>query len=218
MYPFPPAFSAADSHKSSTDSLASDSTAVHSYPPTPPTAPIVVTPSPPPVDAKLDTMESAPTGISKKAPKVTPTKITQFLLAPHSSPHVPGPQPGEQTTLFTRALSLFQNHKPSHSASFTLCTLGRPDSAPHVAGPSSEPRQRLSQLIPKIPSPLLTFHDRTPMLTVGSVTGLLEIDRAEERVLGVDTSFWIAVALTYLEFLEEREVCLTLRFVLPSLV
>jgi hypothetical protein len=52
------------------------------------------------------------------------------------------------------------------------------------------------------------------MLTVGSVTGLLEIDRAEERMLGVDTSFWIAVALTYLEFLEEREVCLTLCVVL----
>lgn len=46
------------------------------------------------------------------------------------------------------------------------------------------------------------------MLAVGSVTGLLEIDRAEERILGVDTSFWIAVALTYLEFLEEREVYL----------
>lgn len=81
-----------------------------------------------------------------------------------------------------------------------------------MAGPSSEPRQRLPQLIPKLPSPLVTFHDRTPILTVGSVTGLLEIDRAEERILGVDTSFWIAVALTYLEFLEEREVCLTLRF------
>ncbi|KAG8215210.1 hypothetical protein J3R82DRAFT_8751 [Butyriboletus roseoflavus] len=185
--------------------LVSDSTAVHSYPPTPPTAPIAVTSSPPPVDAKLDTMESAPTGISKKVLKMTPTKITQFLLAPHSSPHVPCPQPGEQRTLFTRALSLFQNHKPSHTASFTLCALDGIGSAPQVAGPSSQPRQLLSQLIPKMPSPLLTFHDRTPVLTVGSVTGLLEIDRAEERILGVDTSFWIAVALTYLEFLEERE-------------
>lgn len=179
---------------------------MHSYPPTPPEAPIVVTPSPPSIDAKLELL---PTRLSQKAPKVTPTKITQFLLAPHSSPHVPGPEPGEQRSLFTRALSLFQNHKLSHSASFTLCTLDRPGNAPQVAGPSSQPRQRLSQLIPKIPSPLLTFHDRTPILTVGSVTGLLEIDRAEERILGVDTSFWIAVALTYLEFLEEREVCLT---------
>lgn len=64
-----------------------------------------------------------------------------------------------------------------------------------------------------MPSPLLIFHDTTPILTVGSVTGLLEIDRAEERILGVDTSFWIAVGLTYLEFLEEREVCLVLTLV-----
>ncbi|KAH0833958.1 hypothetical protein J3R83DRAFT_11175 [Lanmaoa asiatica] len=181
-YPSPPASTAGDSHKSSTDSLASDSTAVHSYPPTPPAAPSVAPASPPPIDAKLDGIESVPTRISKKAPKLTPTKIAQFLLAPHSSPHVPGPQPGEQSSLFTRALSLFQNHKPSHSASFTLCTLDRP---------------------------------RTPILTVGSVTGLLEIDRAEERILGVDTSFWIAIALTYLEFLEEREVCLDYAFRSP---
>lgn len=55
-------------------------------------------------------------------------------------------------------------------------------------------------------APLLTFHDQTPVLTVRSLTGLLEIDRSEEILLGVDTSFWIAIALTYLEFLEEREV------------
>ncbi|KAN0080093.1 hypothetical protein V8E55_009659 [Tylopilus felleus] len=204
VYPSPPAFLAADSHKSSTDSLASDSTAVHSYPPTPPSAPVVTTPpSPPPIDAKLDAVGSLPN--IPKAPKAVPTRITQFLLAPHSSPHVPAPEPGEQRSLFTRALGLFQNHKPSHSSSFTLCALDRPGYPTQVAGPSSQPRQRLSQLIPKIPTPLLTFHDRTPMFAVGSVTGLLEIDRAEERILGVDTSFWIAVALTYLGFLEERE-------------
>lgn len=55
-------------------------------------------------------------------------------------------------------------------------------------------------------SPLLVFHDRTPVLTVHSLTGLIEIDLTEERLLGVETSFWITVALTYLEFLEEREV------------
>ena len=177
--------------------------------------PIVTTPpSPPSIDAKLEAVESLPAKASKAA-KVTPTRITQFLLAPHSSPHVPGPQPGEERSLLTRALSLFQNHRPSHSASFTLCALDRPGCASPEAGPSSQPRQRLSQLIPNVPKPLFTFHDRTPLLTIGSVTGLLEIDRAEERILGVDTSFWIAVALTYLEFLEEREVRLTLRFDLP---
>jgi hypothetical protein len=50
------------------------------------------------------------------------------------------------------------------------------------------------------------FHDRTPVLTVRSRTGLIEINKTEEQLLGVETSFWIAVALTYLEFLEEREV------------
>lgn len=50
------------------------------------------------------------------------------------------------------------------------------------------------------------FHDQTPVLTVRSLSGLLEIEKAEEEYLGVDTSFWIAVALTYLEFLEDREV------------
>ncbi|KAF8889133.1 hypothetical protein BD779DRAFT_421142 [Infundibulicybe gibba] len=53
--------------------------------------------------------------------------------------------------------------------------------------------------------PILVFHDQTPVLTVGSLTGLIEIDQSEERLLGLDTSFWIAVALTYLEFLEDRD-------------
>lgn len=43
-------------------------------------------------------------------------------------------------------------------------------------------------------------------MTVSSITGLLEIDEEEEKLLGVQTSFWIAIALTYLEFLGERDV------------
>ncbi|OAX31839.1 hypothetical protein K503DRAFT_805734 [Rhizopogon vinicolor AM-OR11-026] len=35
--------------------------------------------------------------------------------------------------------------------------------------------------------------------------GALEIETIEERMLGADTSFWIAVALAYWEFLEDRE-------------
>ena len=41
---------------------------------------------------------------------------------------------------------------------------------------------------------------------VRRVTGVIEIDREEERFLGIEASFWIAVALTYLDFLEDREV------------
>ena len=51
-----------------------------------------------------------------------------------------------------------------------------------------------------------------------SLTGLIELNQVEERTLGVDTSFWIAIALTYLEFLEEREVNRSLEcFQVPSL-
>lgn len=44
------------------------------------------------------------------------------------------------------------------------------------------------------------------MFTVRSVTGLLELDEKVEREFGVAQSFWIAIALTYLDFLEDREV------------
>jgi hypothetical protein len=54
--------------------------------------------------------------------------------------------------------------------------------------------------------PLLKFHDTTPVLTVRSLSGEIEIEGREEAACGVDRGFWIAVALAYLEFLEEREV------------
>jgi len=41
-------------------------------------------------------------------------------------------------------------------------------------------------------------------MTVGSLTGLIEVNQQEEQLLGIDTSFWIAVALTYLDFWESR--------------
>ena len=44
------------------------------------------------------------------------------------------------------------------------------------------------------------------MFTARSITGLLELDERAERELGVAQSFWIAIALTYLDFLEDREV------------
>ncbi|KAF9228106.1 hypothetical protein BS17DRAFT_773063 [Gyrodon lividus] len=200
-YPSLASITEASCAKSSTDSVTSDGTVVHSYPPTPPVAPIMITPpSPQSINAKLDKIGPVLTKNLKRAP----TTVTQFLLVPHSSPHAPGPQPGEQRSFITRALSLFQNHNPSYSSSFTLCPLDIWGDSSLPAG-SSQSRRRLSQPIPQIPMPLLTFHDRTPVLTARSVTGLLEIDRAGERMLGVDTSFWIAVALTYLAFLEERE-------------
>lgn len=185
-------------YSSSTSKVSMDSTStVHSYPPTPPRASIMITPpTPQSISARLEEISPSPIAAQKRPSR---PQATQFLLAPHSTPHIPGPHPGEQTSFITRALSMFKNSRPSHSASFTIMPLNRPSpQLPHSG-------HRISQIIPMTPMPLLTFHDRTPLLTAASVTGLLEIDRAEERILGVDTSFWIAVALAYWEFLEDRE-------------
>jgi len=44
------------------------------------------------------------------------------------------------------------------------------------------------------------------VFTARSITGLLELDERAGCELGVAQSFWIAIALTYLDFLEDREV------------
>jgi hypothetical protein len=75
-----------------------------------------------------------------------------------------------------------------------------------VTADAAQPTAVIPEQQTHLHTPLLVFHDQTPVLTVRSLTGLIELDKAEESYLGVDTSFWIAVALTYLEFLEEREV------------
>ncbi|KLO18727.1 hypothetical protein SCHPADRAFT_844661 [Schizopora paradoxa] len=180
--------------KSSMESLtptlteSSESTA-HSYPPTPPFSPS---------DDALS-----------KSPSLVPhgsSEVQQFILAPHSSPHVPHQ---ETSSFLSRAFAAFKNNKPSHSLSFTLCPLPRNDrsnsqnterpASPHCHSPS------LSAIIPPSPDPLVTFHDRTPVWTFGSSTGLMEIDVALERETGVNRSFWVCIALAYMEFLTERE-------------
>lgn len=174
--------SVANSTKSSMESDATltdqvSSPTVHSYPPTPTAS--SSTPSSPRIPpSKLD-------GIGRVGRK-RQTQISPFLLAPHSLTHVP--QPDQQPSFFGRVLSTFRNHAPSHSLSFTL--------SPILSNPPTPP---------PTPSALLTFHDRTPMLTVRSINGLLELDEKVECDLGVAQSFWIAIALTYLDFLEDRE-------------
>lgn len=186
----PPTYDAtAASSKASLDSEAtladSRRDSAHSYPPTPPAqGPIVMVhpPSPRSVNAKL-----AQLPIKRVAQVVTP-----FLLTPHSHPHVP---PQQQLSVFARMMSALKNSTPSHSASFTLSPVPQlaqarsDDSAPAVT-----------------PTTLLTFHDRTPVFTIGSMNGLLELNTQLAKDLGVQTSFYIAVALTYLEFLTERDV------------
>lgn len=159
-----------------TDQVSSPT--IHSYPPTP-TASSSVPSSPILPPSKLEG--------SGRIGRKRQTRISPFLLAPHSHTHAP--QPDQQPSFFNRVLSTFRNHTPSHSLSFTL--------SPILPNPPKPP---------PTPTPLLTFHDRTPVLTVRSVTGLLELDEKVERDLGVAQSFWVAIALTYLDFLEDREV------------
>lgn len=107
---------------------------------------------------------------------------------------------------------MLKNHRPSHSNSFTL---GRIPVSTPLSPPPPYAATSLATETPRLPEvpatptcpTVLVFHDRTPVLTVRSLTGLIELEQTEEQLLGVETSFWIAVALTYLEFLEEREVC-----------
>ncbi|KAL7412145.1 hypothetical protein BDY24DRAFT_393394 [Mrakia frigida] len=54
------------------------------------------------------------------------------------------------------------------------------------------------------PRPILTFHDTTPFLSA-TTQGVLIVDEALVRVLGVERGFWIAVALAALEIEEDRE-------------
>lgn len=187
--PTPPRTSTATSgSRRSRDSdvtLTCEST-VHSYPPTPPPqnpAIRVSPPSPRSVHAKLAEIPQA-----RPAQQVMP-----FVLAPHSHAHVPHQQK-QQLSVFARVVSALKNSAPSHSSSFTLSPVPPPSSPQIAAG-----------VVPT-PTPLLTYHDRTPVWKVGSTYGLLEIDAERERELGVQTSFYVAVALTYLEFLTDREV------------
>ncbi|PFH45622.1 hypothetical protein AMATHDRAFT_8901 [Amanita thiersii Skay4041] len=219
------------SASSSTHFISQDDSSrssIHSYPPTPPTVSVVIRPpspsgsiSPPPssqsppheADVTSQGMMTTTSNSSRPDPPPLrhrpPTLITQFILAPLSiSPQVP-----TTTTFITRALSMLKSHRPSHSRSFTLSRV--PVVTPMSPPPPYSSRSNVAlmdgataspplSLAPPL-VPLLVLHDRTPVLTIGSFTGLIELDHVEERTLGVDRSFWIAVALTYLEFLEERE-------------
>lgn len=181
-------------------------TSIHSYPPTP-TATYLRPPR-------------ATSELPKKGTS-TQTQITQFILAPSGVPSMQSPI---RQSVFSRALSVLKSHSPTYSNSFTLSRVpsNTPLSPPPpyaINLPATDSSRSTVNFLPTATSssatatsvvplhtPLLVFHDQTPVLTVRLLTGLLEIEKTEEVLLGVDTSFWIAVALTYLEFLQEREV------------
>ncbi|KAJ7585155.1 hypothetical protein C8J56DRAFT_143326 [Mycena floridula] len=167
-----------------------DSPSVHSYPPSSPPPVIIHPPSPTSNTVELDRT-------AQKKPKLLPsTQVSEFILSLYSII----PENKQPVGLFQRALQVMRSHAPSHSNSFVLARIGSPPAPPPYAPDSPIPASSSS-----VGAPFLTFHDRTPVLTVRSLTGYLEIDQNEERLLGVETSFWITIALTYLEFLEERE-------------
>ncbi|KAI0790182.1 hypothetical protein BC629DRAFT_1582130 [Irpex lacteus] len=169
---------------SDSDATLTSDAAVHSYPPTPPQNPVlrVSPPSPRSVQAKL-------TELSSPLPE---QQITPFILTPHSHAHIPEQK---ELSVFARMMSALKNSAPSHSSSFTLSPLPNATSTPSSSGPSPS----------ATPVPLLTYHDRTPAWKVSSTQGTLEMDTQQERDLGVHPSFYIAVALAYLDFLTERE-------------
>ncbi|KAI0350931.1 hypothetical protein OH77DRAFT_984283 [Trametes cingulata] len=218
--------------KHSTDSDATltngSRDSMHSYPPTPPQGPAVVVqpPSPRSVHAKLDSVSLSPPLRPQQQRRISrPTAtvqsaVTHFVLTPHSHAHVP--EPAQPVSLLTRLMSVIKNNAPSHSYSFTLSPI---PSAPVAAAPPLSSPVSSASLVgagvqggtgaggvgagggqnPLTPTPLLTFHDRTPVWTAGCSSGVIELDERQVRVLGVEPAFYVAVALTYLEFLQERE-------------
>ncbi|KZT00371.1 uncharacterized protein LAESUDRAFT_555677 [Laetiporus sulphureus 93-53] len=183
--------------------------AIHSYPPmSPPQTPTVVIRPPSPESVQEYVEEAAPTassstpGISSRPPPTPLTPITHFLLTPHSAAHIP--KPTEKVSIFTRVVSALKNNVPSHSYSFTLSPVPGP-SAPAIPPLPNYGHHSHHEHGPPTPIPLLTFHDRTPVFTVRNNTGVIELDTDQVRSLGVEASFYVAVALTYLEFLSERD-------------
>ncbi|KAF4611783.1 hypothetical protein D9613_004009 [Agrocybe pediades] len=133
---------------------------------------------------------------------VPPTAAAQSATAA-------SPSPMSATPLVSGGAGGGGNLSPPPYASNISLTTSPASSTTHILPhPSSHSQSQppaQAQAQPSTAPPLLTFTDHTPLLTVRSLTGLIEVDEAEERRLGVDGSFWIAVALAYLEFLEERE-------------
>jgi hypothetical protein len=173
---------------------ASDTPGPHSYPPTPGAldgtstlsssrVQLAQTPSTTALAAASSTtLVSSP---SEPAPTSASSQITEFLLAPHTAlSGAPAPSAG----LLARALATLRTRQPAPTYSFQL--------SPRASAPSAPP--------------LLAFHDHTGAFAVASTTGVLELDTALAQALGVHPSFWVAIALAYLEFLEDREVSLGL--------
>jgi hypothetical protein len=137
--------------------------------------------------------------------------ISHFILTPHTHVHAGAAHPASSEGLFSRALRALRSNAPTSSNSFSLCPLNPSDGPPQTpAGGGGHahghaPQVRIADL-----ARLLTFEDTTGVFSVSSSTGVLEIDLEGVGKLGVDLGFWIAVALAYCEFLDDREVSRTI--------
>ncbi|KAF9265094.1 hypothetical protein L218DRAFT_182497 [Marasmius fiardii PR-910] len=169
---------------------------VHSYPPTPPTVPsLVLQPASPPSSPPVSTsklLSDPPTKISWSS-----TSINDFVIAP-CLPAATSP------SLFSRIVSAIRDNETLGSNSFTISRIAVQAPPPYVSisagnDPSSSSNPTSVKCLP-----LLTFRDRTSLLTARSMNGILEMDQTEERLLGVDSAFWITVALTYLDFVNDK--------------
>ena len=181
--------SSTDSEVTLTDTPNEQLSPTHTYPPapTPPRAAVPPPPSPNTVQTKLDLLA--------KPRRV----ISHFILSPHAHPTA---TTSATEGLFSRALRALRNNAPTHTNSFSLSPLP-PDGTPPT--PVERPPLGISRAATNPPL-LLTFEDTTPVFSVGSSTGVLELHLDEIGKLGVDLAFWIAVALVYGEFLGDREV------------
>ncbi len=149
-----------------------------------------------------------------------PRPVTHFVVTPRAI--APPAEQAAQASILSRLFAVIKSNAPSHDYSFSLAPIPGTPSATVVAGAPTFPAAP-GPVSPGVgrpgqggagmlsPTPLLTFHDRTPVWTARCSSGLIELDEGQCRVLGVDPVFYVAVALTYLEFLEEREVRLRLR-------
>ena len=185
--------SSTDSDVTLTDATSGQLSPTHTYPPAPtPPSLLAAPPSPSAVHAKLDQLAQ------RRHPR-TRSVISQFILSPPTRASATLVSEG----LFSRALRALRNGAPTQTNSFSLSPL--PDGST-LAPTEGAPHHFHSLQMAHGPAPLVTFHDTTPVFSIGSSTGVFEVHIDEVGKLGVDLGFWIAIALAYGEFLGDREV------------
>jgi hypothetical protein len=156
-------------------------------------------PSPSSIHAKLDDLQRP-----SSSRQTLTSQITPFCLVPHTSIEALNAQ---KASFFGRMISIIKSSAPVEDYSFDLFPM------PHTSiSPSSSTQNVLDCTSMASWTPFLTFHDQTPVTTMGSIKGMLEFNQEKERAYGVETSFWIAIALCYLDFLSEREVSIMIHY------